>query len=52
MPPKRGWHQDALDRAHEATATLKADQQAALQGAEEHLKSVTSPQSEASEQGG
>jgi hypothetical protein len=35
---KRGWHQDALDRAHESLATLKADQLAAQNAMALHLE--------------
>jgi hypothetical protein len=49
---KSGWHQTTLDKAHELAGAIKADQAAALQGAEEHLKSVAVPQVEASESGG
>lgn len=33
------FHQTAIARAHERAGTIKADQAAAQQGADEHLKS-------------
>lgn len=37
---EKKFHQNALDKAKERTATIQADQLAAQQGAFEHLRSV------------